>query len=112
MCNINNAGYLKEVIKPTSWGLNLVIDPILIQHTATVYFICGLNCSCMCYTQEQEQPCWSSSLHLVHHFNLTTPATLKFEIEVVKGEGNRLLQPGRIDKEPTVSIMIKGYLFI
>lgn len=69
------------------------------------------NCSCSCYTQEQEQSWWSSSLHVVHHFNLTTPETLKFEIEVVKGERKRLLQPGRAEKEPSVSIMIKGYLF-
>ena len=67
------------------------------------------NCSGSCYTQEQEQPWWSSSLHVVHHFHLATPATLKFEIEVVKGERKRLLQPGRVEKEPSVSIMIKGY---
>lgn len=85
--------------------------PILIQHTVTVYFICGLNCSCSCYTQEQEQPWWSSSLHAVHHFHLTTPEALKFEIEVVKGERKRSLQPGRAEKEPSVSVMIKGYLF-
>lgn len=69
------------------------------------------NCSCLCYTQEQEQPWWNSSLHVVHHFHLTTPETLKFEIEVVKGERKTSLQPGRVEKEPSVSIMIKGYLF-
>lgn len=66
---------------------------------------------CLCYTQEQEQPWWNSSLHVVHHFHLTTPETLKFEIEVVKGERKTSLQPGRVEKEPSVSIMIKGYLF-
>lgn len=64
---------------------------------------------CLCYTQEQEQPWWNSSLHVVHHFHLTTPETLKFEIEVVKGERKTSLQPGRVEKEPSVSIMIKGF---
>ncbi|KAL9981608.1 hypothetical protein ACROYT_G010334 [Oculina patagonica] len=64
---------------------------------------------CSCYTEEQEQPWWSSSLHVVHHFHLSTPLKCKIEIEVVKGEKKRTLQPGGVEKEPSMSIMIKGY---
>lgn len=92
-------------------GLILVIISILFQHTVTIYFICGLNCSDLCFTREQKQPWWSASLHAVHHFHLTTTeaAKHKIEIETVKGERKRHLQPEGVEKEPQSSIMIKGY---
>ena len=91
-------------------GSELSNEPDIDSANSNSIFNLWSNCSCSCYTQEQEQPWWSSSLHVVHHFHLTTPETLKFEIEVVKGERKRLLQPGRDEKEPSASIMIKGYL--
>ena len=91
-------------------GSKLGNEPdIDLAYSNSIFYLWS-NCSCSCYTQEREQPWWSSSLHAVHHFHLTTPGTLKFEIEVEKGESKRSLQPGRIEKEPSALIMIKGYL--
>ncbi|KAJ7387422.1 LIM domain kinase 1 [Desmophyllum pertusum] len=65
----------------------------------------------LCFTREQKQPWWGASLHAVHHFHLTTTeaAKHKIEIETVKGEIKRHLQPEGVEKEPQSSIMIKGY---
>lgn len=63
---------------------------------------------CLCYEKELNQQWWSSSLHTVHHFHLTTSEAvkLKFEIEIVKGQRRRQSLP---EKDPHLSIIIKGY---
>lgn len=65
----------------------------------------------MCYEKEQEQPWWSSSLHAVLHFHLMPFEVdkCKIEIEVVKSE-RKPSQTGGAQKEPHLSIIIKGYL--
>ena len=84
------------------------------KHSITVYFICHLECSCLCYEEELDKPWWSSSLHAVHHFHLTAfeGERRKIDIEVVKTERRRPSQTGGrgAQKDPHLSIIIKGYL--
>lgn len=68
-----------------------------------------LTC-CMCFTKGQEESWWDPSLHAVHHLNLNPGALSKhkIEVEILKRERKRSLKSRGLEKEPEMSLVIKG----
>lgn len=71
-----------------------------------------LTC-CMCFTKGQEESWWDPSLHAVHHLNLNPGALSKhkIEVEILKRERKRSLKSRGLEKEPEMSLVIKGYSY-
>lgn len=61
----------------------------------------------------KEESWWNPSLHAVHHLNLTPGALSnhKIEVEIVKRERKRSIKSRSLEKEPEMSLVIKGYSY-